>query len=128
MKIEPLIAVEDVEKSSSFYRHLLQCTSGHGGPEYEMLMSGGGLLLQLHARETVHHHPWFVDAEAPCGNGIALWFRTDDFDAAVERIGDLEAEIVGGPLVNSNARQNEIWIRDRDGYLVVISDNFGDAD
>ena len=37
------------------------------------------------------------------------------------------AAIVAGPLVNPNARQHEIWFRDPDAYLVVVSDHFGDA-
>ncbi|MGI9657821.1 MAG: VOC family protein [Gaiellaceae bacterium] len=128
MRVEPLIVVADVEKSSIFYQRLLGCTSGHGGPDFEMLMSDERLLLQLHARQTAHAHPGLVAEGSQLGNGVALWFRTDDFDAAVERIGDLDAEVVAGPLVNPNAHHDEIWIRDLDGYLVVVSDNFGDAD
>jgi hypothetical protein len=45
----------------------------------------------------------------------------------VERIRKIGAEIVTEPQINPNAEQHEIWLRDLDGYLVVISDNIGDA-
>ena len=50
-----------------------------------------------------------------------------NFDKAVVRIRSLGAEIVAEPHINPNARQHEIWFRDPDGYLVVVSDNVGDT-
>jgi catechol 2,3-dioxygenase-like lactoylglutathione lyase family enzyme len=126
MKIEPLIVVKDVELSSRFYQKLLLCESGHGGSEYEVLIFENSLLLQLHKRDE-HEHPGMYNSQFPVGNGMILWFRTDDFESAVERVRNLNAEIVSEPHVNPNARQNEIWFRDLDGYLIVISNNFNDA-
>lgn len=126
MKVEPLIAVRDVEASSLFYQHLLGCESAHGGNEYEMLTHKGKLLLQLHCRNAPEH-PGMCDAEIPVGNGMILWFRTDDFEASVSKVQQLAPEIVAEPHVNPDAQQHEIWFRDLDGYLVVISDNIGDA-
>ncbi len=126
MKIEPLIVVKDVEASSKFYQELLQCQSGHGGNEYEMLMKDGRLILQLHHQDA-HEHPGMWTEGISPGNGVVLWFRTDNFEEAMDRIHKMKAKIVEGPLVNPNALQNEIWLKDLDGYMVVISDNFGDA-
>ena len=56
MRPQPLIAVADVEESSRWYQRLLGCQSAHGGPEYERLVSGGQLVLQLHHWEEEHHH------------------------------------------------------------------------
>lgn len=126
MKIEPLITVKDVAASSQFYQKLLGCESAHGGDEYEMLTLEGKLLLQLH-RQDAHEHPGLWNAESPVGNGMILWFRTHDFDESVSKIRDLNPEIVTEPHINPNAQQHEIWLRDPDGYLVVISDNIGDA-
>ena len=41
MKAEPLIVVKNVQASSEFYQKILLCESGHGGDEYEVLMSDG---------------------------------------------------------------------------------------
>jgi len=126
MKIEPLITVKDIGVSRQFYQKLLGCDSTHGGDEYEMLTLEGRLLLQLHCQDT-HEHPGLWNAESPVGNGMILWFRTDDFDESVSKVRELSPEIVAEPHINPNAQQHEIWIRDLDGYLVVISDNIGDA-
>ena len=91
-----------------------------------MLIFEGQLLLQLHHRDA-HEHSGMWNPEIPSGNGVILWFRTDDFNDAVERVRAIGAEIVTEAHVNPNADQHEIWLRDLDGYLVVLSDNIGDA-
>lgn len=126
MKIEPLIVVENVAESSLFYQKILECESGHGGDEYEMLMKDGKLLLQLHHKDA-HDHPLMYTEAVPVGNGVMLWFRTSDFDKAVERVKKYSPNVVADAHVNPNARQHEIWFKDPNGYTVVISNNFGDA-
>ena len=127
MKPQPLIAVSDVEASSRWYQRLLGCASGHGGTEYEQLVDPSGkLILQLHAWEA-HAHPHLGDpATRPYGNGVLLWFQVDDFNAAVERARGLAVEILEGPRVNPNANHREIWLRDREGYVVVLAGAYGD--
>ena len=126
MEPQPLIAVADVEASSLWYQRLLGCESGHGGPDYERLVSDGRLILQLH-RWGAHDHPHMGDpASKPYGNGVLLWFRTDGFDAAVGRARGLGADILEEPHVNPNARHRECWLRDPDGYVVVLAGAEGD--
>ena len=121
MEPQPLVAVRDVEASSLWYRELLGCESGHGGPDYERLVSGDHIILQLH-RWDADDHPHMGDPESrPCGNGVLLWFRTDAFDAAVERARGLGVEFLEEPHVNHNARHRECWLRDPDGYVVVLA-------
>jgi hypothetical protein len=126
MRPQPLIAVADVEASSRWYQRLLDCASGHGGALYEQLMRGGEMILQLHHWRD-EDHPNLGDPDAAAhGYGVLLWFQTDDFDAALARAREIRAEIVQGPLVNPNARQREVWLRDLDGYVVVICGKRGD--
>ena len=119
---QPLIAVSDVEASSAWYCGLLGCTSGHGGSEYERVMAGDDFVLQLHAWNDEHKHIG-VEGSRPYGNGALLWFRVDDFDAACERARELGAEILEGPLENPRAWHRELWVRDPDGYVVVLASN-----
>ncbi len=127
MQPQPLIAVRDVEGSSRWYQRLLGCKSGHGGTEYERLVDGEKLILQLHDWDA-HEHPHLGDpATKPYGNGVLLWFQIGDFDAAVARARALSAEILEGPQVNPNANQREIWLRDPDGYVVVLASAYGEV-
>jgi catechol 2,3-dioxygenase-like lactoylglutathione lyase family enzyme len=133
MRPQPLISVTDVEHSSRFYQQLLDVESDHGGREYERLVSDGALVLQLHAFDVEHHHGAIGDESArPYGNGLALWFETDDFDGAVARAADLGAEVVLPPHRNppdgpGGPDHREIWLRDPDGYLVVLASPDGES-
>ena len=134
MRPQPLIAVTDVEASSRWYQHLLGCESAHGGTEYDRLVSKGELILQLHRFDVDHHHGAIGDpADRPYGNGVLLWFEIDDFDLAVTRAGDLNARIVIGrhrnpPDGEGGPNHWEIWLRDPDGYTVVLASPDGTAD
>ena len=127
MRAQPLIAVRDVEASSRWYQQLFDCESGHGGPDYERLMKDKSMILQLHHWND-HEHPNLGDPDqAPHGYGVLLWFETEEFDAAVARAREVGAEIVDGPRVNPNARHRELWLRDPDGYTVVLAGPYGDV-
>jgi hypothetical protein len=122
VRAQPLIAVRDVPASSRWYQKLLGCASGHGGNEYEMLVSDGNLVLQLHAWSD-HDHVNLVDPDfAPHGHGILLWFETAEFDAAVQAARALNATVVEQPRVSPNSGKREIWLRDLDDYIVVVAE------
>jgi catechol 2,3-dioxygenase-like lactoylglutathione lyase family enzyme len=124
---QPLIAVVDVPASSRWYRQLLGGVGGHGGDVYERIEKDGELILQLHAWEA-ENHPNLIDRDsAPAGHGVLLWFYDPDFDEAVVRARQLGAEIVLDVFVNPNAGQREIWLKDPDGYIVVIAGTPGDV-
>jgi catechol 2,3-dioxygenase-like lactoylglutathione lyase family enzyme len=134
MRPQPLIAVSNVEASSRWYQYLLGCQSAHGGPEYERLVANGVLILQLHQWNVAHHHGRIGDpALRPYGNGVLLWFEVEDFDAAVARAGELRAPIVLPPHRNPPAGEpggpahRECWLRDPDGYTVVLASPDGEA-
>jgi catechol 2,3-dioxygenase-like lactoylglutathione lyase family enzyme len=118
---QPLIVVRDVPASSRFYAGLLGAESAHGGEEYEQLVSGGELVLQLHHIDVEDHHGPLASRDAPLGNGALLWFEVSEFDAAVERARALGARIERDVHANPNAGQRELWLRDPDGYLVVLA-------
>jgi catechol 2,3-dioxygenase-like lactoylglutathione lyase family enzyme len=127
LRPQPLIAVRDVESSSRWYQRLLGCKSGHGGNKYERLLADDELVLQLHAWDVAHDPHPFMGSEAlkPYGNGVLLWFQIADFDAAVSRARGLGAEILEEPHANPNAGHREVWLRDPDGYVVVLASEPG---
>ena len=124
MNAHPLISVHDVPASSRFYQQILGADSGHGGDEYEQVLVNGTLVMQLHSLDVGHHHGPLGDRSAALGNGLALWFTTEAFDEAVDRVRASEAEIVTDVHVNPNSGCREIWLRDLDGYLVVLAEPF----
>jgi len=133
MRPQPLIAVTDVEASSAWYQRLLNCRSDHGGKEYERLVHDGVLILQLHHFGVEHDHGAIGDpGDKPYGNGVLLWFEIDDFDAAMARIGEMNIEIIlakhrNPPDGNGGPNHWECWLRDPDGYTVVLASPDGSA-
>jgi len=130
---QPLIAVSDVEASSRWYQQLLGCRSGHGGPTYERLEHDGQLVMQLHSFRSDHDHGNIGDpGDRPYGNGVLLWFEVATFDGAMARAAAMKAEIVIPTHRNpadGNGGPNhwECWLRDPDGYMVVIASPAGTA-
>lgn len=118
---QTLISVRDVPAASAWYQQVLGGRSGHGGDEYEQVMVDDQLVLQLHRLEVEHHHGTFADPAVPLGNGVVLWFEVTDFEAAVGRIRAGGATVEREPHENPNARQQEIWLHDLDGYRMVIA-------
>jgi hypothetical protein len=85
------------------------------------------LVLQLHAWD-IEDHPNLVNADAaPPAHGVLLWFEVDDFDAAVQRARSLNAQVIEEPHVNPRPNHREMWLRDPDGYVVVIASPDGEA-
>ena len=115
-----MLVVSDVEASSRFYCDVIGLESGHGGDEYEQLLHQGELIMQLHDDDTHGHHGMLAD-DAVRGNGVLVWFEVADFDAAVERVRASGAPIRAEVHENPNAKQQEIWFDDPDGYRVVVS-------
>lgn len=133
MRPQPLICVRDVEAVSRWYQKLLGCQSAHGGPEYERLEHRGKLVMQLHNWGVEHHHGAIGDpASKPYGNGVLLWFEVDDFDAALARAAELQAEFVmprhrNPPDGSGGPNHWEVWLRDPEGYTVVLASPDGTA-
>ena len=133
MQPQPLICARDVEASSRWYQRLFGCRSAHGGPHYERLEVDGRLVLQLHHWEVEHEHGPIGDpADRPYGNGVLLWFEVQDFDAAARRAAELGAEVVRARHRNPTDGRGgpnhwELWIRDPDGYVVVLASPDGSA-
>ena len=134
VRTQPLLCVHDVEASSRWFQRLLNCKSDHGGPHYERLVSNGRLVLQLHHWDIEDHHGRIGDPNAkPYGNGVLLWFELDDFDAAVERARELNAQIIlprhrNPPDGNGGPNYWELWLRDPNGYTLVLASPDGSAD
>ena len=133
MRAQPLVAVANVATSRAFYKQLLgaraltdEMSSDHDHV-YDRLYAGDTLVLQLHVWDE-EDHPNLVRApDLRPGHGVLVWFEVDDFDAAVGRASALGAEILREPHVNPGPRHRELWLRDPDGYVVVVAGPDGSA-
>lgn len=118
-----IIGVADVARSFKWYQSLLGLEATAPAHTYfgQILDADGTVLLCLHAWGA-HGHPSLTSPrDAAPGNGLLLFFRVDDFDAALPRARTLASRLEEEPHVNPNTRTTEFSLRDPDGYYVTIS-------
>ena len=125
MLSQPMICVDDVPAASQWFQRVLGFTSGHGGAEYEQLMSDGALALQLH-RWDAHEHPHLGDPSAARGNGAVLWFTSAQVEQDYARALQAGATVLETLHVNPLANHLEFWLREPNGYVVVVASAYGD--
>ena len=115
------LGVADVARSYAWYRDLLglppsQPQHDHFG---QLCDRDGTVLLCVHAWGA-HDHPTLASpAHATPGNGLLLFFRVDDFDAALARASGHVLE--EPPHRNPATGTLEFSLRDPDGYHVFVS-------
>ena len=118
-----IIGVGDVPRSLKWYQALFSQPANLPAHDYfaQILDSDGTVLLCLH-KWGAHEHPSLMSPNhATPGNGLLLFFRVDDFDAAAQRAQTLVAQFEEEPHANENTGTLEFSLRDLDGYYVTIS-------
>lgn len=118
-----IIGVADVARSFKWYQALFGQAPTAPAHDYfgQLVDSDGTVLLCLH-QWGAHDHPSLAspDRGTP-GNGLLLFFRVDDFDAALRRARGLVSKLDEEPHLNPATGTNEFALRDPDGYYVMIS-------
>jgi catechol 2,3-dioxygenase-like lactoylglutathione lyase family enzyme len=119
-----IIGVADVAGSFRWYQSLFGQPGTLPAHDYfgQLLDTDGTVLLCLH-RWGAHDHPPLVGPDrAGPGNGLILFFRVDDFDAALRRARTLATALEEEPHVNPATGTREFALRDPDGYYVMVSE------
>ena len=130
IEAHPLIAVRNVRASSGWYVELLGADAIPEHPHrdvYDRISHSGRLLLQLHAWDA-EDHPNLVNADAaPPGHGSCCGFRSTILTRPWSGFASLGAEIIEEPHINPVPRHREFWLRDPDGYVVVVASPDGEC-
>src|SRR5262249_27212209 len=118
-----VIGVRDVAKSFAWYQSLLGHAPTAPAHDYfgQICDADGTVLVCLHAWGA-HDHPTLTNPDAATpGNGLLLFFRVDDFDAALKRARALVGRLEEEPHLNPGPGTMEFAVRDPDGYSVYIN-------
>ncbi|TMI62544.1 MAG: glyoxalase [Bacteroidetes bacterium] len=121
-KIDPIIAVKDVEASSKWYQSMFDCRSMHGGKEFDVLISEKDEVLICLHKWGEHGHPTMANPHITPGNGLIIYFRTGNMNFIRHNV-----EKTGWPIeedihLNPNSMKKEFSIKDPDGYYLTISE------
>lgn len=118
-----ILGTRDVARSFAWYQALFGQPATAPAHDFfgQLRDDDGEVLLCLH-RWGDHEHPTLLSPEkATPGNGLLLFFRVDDFDAALIRARGLVGSLAKEPEVNPSTGTREFAIRDPDGYYVMVS-------
>lgn len=117
-----IIGVADVPRSFKWYQSLLGLpATAPAHPDFGQILDADGTVLLCLHEWGAHEHPTLMSPDrAEPGNGLLLFFRVDNFAAALpsaRALGRLEEE----PHTNPSTGTAEFSLRDPDGYYVTIS-------
>lgn len=121
-KIDPIIAVKDVNKSANWYQKVFGCKRTHGGKEFAVLEDENGeILICLHKWE-LHGHPTMTNPNITSGNGFIIYYKTDKLEIIRSNVENIDYPIEEEIHVNPNSTKKEFSLRDPDGYYLTITE------
>ena len=120
-KLDPILAVKDVEASSQWYERIFLFKREHGGDHFSVLVSEDNeIILCLHKWEE-HQHPTMTNPDITPGNGLLLYFRTDNMPTIYQNAINAGCVIEEAIHLNPNSRREEFSFRDPDGYYLTVT-------
>ncbi|MEO8824161.1 MAG: VOC family protein [Ginsengibacter sp.] len=121
-KLDPIIAVKDVEASAEWYGKIFGCKRMHGGDEFVVLVTEKNEVLICLHKWGEHEHATMKNPDITPGNGLILYFKTNNMDEIRQ-----DAEKAGWPIeeelhLNHNSNKMEFSFYDPDGYFWIITE------
>src|ERR1700750_1029305 len=117
-KLDPIIAVKNVEASSRWYQSIFGFRSLHGGKAFDILVDvNDQVLICLHQWEA-HGHPTIMDQSIAPGNGLILYFRTKNLNIIRQNVEKTGSSVEEDIHLNTNSNRLEFSLRDPDGYYL----------
>lgn len=128
MQLSLTLAVADLEQTADFYREILALAlqrrqTAEGFPPFLLLRCAGTCIVFRQAAVLEARHPALLQnlSRQPLGVGVQLELDCDDL-SAVRRNADRYGWPVCYELEDAQHRRRELWLRDPDGYLLVLNE------
>lgn len=121
-KIDPIIAVRDVNESSRWYQSVFGCRRTHGGNDFAVLVDENNEILVCLHKWGEHGHPTMENSNITSGNGLILYYKTDNLDIIWANIAKMNYPVEKEIQVNPNSMKKEFSLRDPDGYYLTVTE------
>ena len=69
-----------------------------------------------------HQHPTMTDASIPNGNGLILYFRTENMNVIRQNLEKMGYPVEEEIHLNENSTKKEFSVRDLDGYYLTVTE------
>lgn len=121
-RLDPIIAVKDVDASSKWYQKIFGFKNNHGGDHFAVLASDDNeIIICLHKWEE-HNHPTMTNPNITAGNGLLLYFRTENINIIYRNAVKAGCVIEEDIHFNPNSLKQEFSFRDPDGYFLTVTE------
>ena len=121
-KIDPIIAVKNIAISASWYVDIFGFKNTHGGDEFAILVDENDeVVLCLHKWDE-HEHPTMQGSNITPGNGLILYFRTENMSGMLKNLENISYSIEKDTHLSPNTGKREFSLRDPDGYYLTVSE------
>lgn len=121
-RLDPIIAVKNIVASSKWYQQIFGLRNNHGGEHFSVLVSDDNeIILCLHKWEE-HNHPTMTNPAITPGNGLLLYFRTENMNNIYQNAVEAGCVIEEDIHINQNSLRKEFSFRDPDGYFLTVSE------
>lgn len=120
-KLDPIIAVQDIEASSIWYQQVFGFRKKHGGNEFAVLISENDEVVICLHKWGEHQHPTMVNPIAP-GNGLILYLKTENIHKILQNVINAGGVAEEDIHVNPNSLKMEFSIKDPDGYFWTVTE------
>ena len=121
-RLDPIIAVKNVEASSKWYEKIFGLRNEHGGDHFSVLISDDNEITICLHKWNEDNHPTMMNPAIAPGNGLLLYFRTDDMNNIYQRALESGSVIEEDIHLNPNSLKKEFSFRDPDGYYLTVSE------
>lgn len=122
IKIDPIIAVKNVNKSAKWYQSAFGCKRAHGGNNFAVIVDENNEILICLHKWGEHEHPTMKNPNITPGNGLILYYKTDNLKEIRQNIEELKHPVEEDIHINPNSTKKEFSFRDIDGYYWTISE------
>lgn len=121
-RLDPMIAVKNVEASAEWYHNIFGFKNTHGGDHFAVLSTKENeIILCLHAWE-MDNHPTMTNPNLTTGNGLLLYFRTAEWQEIKQNLDSIGWTLEEEIHLNTNSRRKEFSFRDPDGYFITVTE------
>jgi len=121
-KIDPIIAVKDVNVSAEWYETIFSCKRSHGGNDFTVLEDEKGEILICLHKWGEHEHPTMTNPNITPGNGLILYYKTENLEEIRQNVETMNHPIEEDIHRNPNSGKMEFSLRDKDGYYWIITE------
>ncbi len=121
-KIDPIIAVKDVNDSAEWYQSVFGFKRTHKGNDFAVLVDENNEILICLHKWGEHEHSTMINPNITPGNGLILYYKTNNLEEIRQNIKKIDYPVEEDIHLNPNSTKKEFSLRDKDGYYWTITE------